>query len=611
MCLAMLMTPGSTVKEEFLENAFYNNSDGAGFAYINATANPSNPQIRTYKSMSLREFLDAFKLAHKEFGQVSPFLVHFRLATHGSKDLFNVHPFHIGTSNMALIHNGIIPNLKMSKDERRSDTQFFVDEHLRARVEKNPHWFDKMKNVQRVVESIGYSKLVVLSANPDSKRQWYIVNEADGHWGKDNNGTSGIWFSNDSYLSYYYWRGSKSYMTNRWWNDDEWGGFYTYSTSKSTGGTADEQVGKYISLPGGGQVWVNTSSDSGNAGDTGCTVDTDGVTSSAELGLRAYTVEDPPTMASLMADWYVIQSVKNKTAPSNDRCSDCYEPLVPEADWWCTHCNLCNGCMENVWKCECEHQPFEAKDMADWADIVLSFERDEQNEATEWAQEQYERITAMLTAQAAAKAKLANEGCRVCGANIEGHTAGDCRLVRYASKQTDWQYACWGYWDKALEAQMCGTTSPHLCRYLNRYTQGGYWDQVSALREQGVEVPVAAQAVIDYCSDKWNPINNSRQAQQKFTVMAMNRYDADKRDKERRKRHEDLAKQDTTTTNPSTTAPVLELTARAQSPVTEAEEIDALVNDLTGQSSPVHNPTEPTETTETKCRILAYNGKYI
>ena len=181
MCIAVLQTPGSTISDRHLKNCFDNNPDGCGFAYIQ-TDHIERTRLKVYKTMDYDTFLRKYKRALSN-NLDSPFLIHFRVATHGTVDTFNCHPFFIN-KEVAFIHNGIIGGV--GTDPIKSDTQMFNDKVLK----KLPKDFYKREEYKLLIEKfITGSKLLTLDINGYVT----IFNEASGQW-KD-----GVWFSNTSY----------------------------------------------------------------------------------------------------------------------------------------------------------------------------------------------------------------------------------------------------------------------------------------------------------------------------------------------------------------------------------------------------------------------------
>jgi len=182
MCIAIYKPAGKNISEEVLKECFDSNKDGCGFAYIN-TDIFGIKRLKIYKSMKFEPFYHQYRRAVR-FNPESPFIIHFRIATHGTVDKFNCHPFFINRDTV-FIHNGIISGV--TKDDKKSDTQMFNEEFLQhidteLLVQEGP--------VKKLIEKfvIG-SKLVILNVEGDVQ----IYNESSGNW------NDGVWYSNYSW----------------------------------------------------------------------------------------------------------------------------------------------------------------------------------------------------------------------------------------------------------------------------------------------------------------------------------------------------------------------------------------------------------------------------
>ena len=146
--------------------------------------------------------MDSFILQYLEsfatYGASSPFMVHMRIATHGSVSLRNCHPFTIeldGDGEMMFMHNGIIDNV----DADVKGTDLTDTEGLALFVLNDMHdgWLDNPHLVDFIEDFIDYSKLVFLTTSPALDKQLYILNDDNGVWSED-----GIWYSNYSCFTY-------------------------------------------------------------------------------------------------------------------------------------------------------------------------------------------------------------------------------------------------------------------------------------------------------------------------------------------------------------------------------------------------------------------------
>jgi hypothetical protein len=185
MCIAIYQSPGNKLPKDQLVQSWHSNPDGAGIAYFD-----ENGEIVIEKDMTLDGILYKYERAVDRYAQTSPFAVHFRIATHGSVNIDNCHPFRV-SEDTVLIHNGIIP-VMFNKKDTRSDTRVFVDEYL---TKLPANWMDDDHLFDMVETYIANSKLVILSRAGEYDS--YIANEKSGHWSSDRK----FWYSNASYMN--------------------------------------------------------------------------------------------------------------------------------------------------------------------------------------------------------------------------------------------------------------------------------------------------------------------------------------------------------------------------------------------------------------------------
>ena len=180
MCLLILQKKEAIITDDSLNNAFDRNPDGVGYSFI------SNSKMVTKKYRNYNKFLVAYNEDVANYGKRSPFLLHFRMTTHGTNEgTFNVHPFKV-REGLMFAHNGIISQVDDHK--KLSDTQVFNREYLQ-KLDKS--FLDNPAVVKLIEGFIGTSKLAFLNVDGSYK----IINESFGHW-KNN-----IWYSNSSYES--------------------------------------------------------------------------------------------------------------------------------------------------------------------------------------------------------------------------------------------------------------------------------------------------------------------------------------------------------------------------------------------------------------------------
>jgi hypothetical protein len=184
MCLALYQPAGKQVPESYLRTAFDNNPDGAGFMYFDDSG-----ELVIEKNMGYPEFIDEYETAWALYGKNSPFAVHFRWATHGTKSIENVHPFRVN-KHTAFIHNGVLGCVL--EDNIKSDTAVFAEKYLAALPDQ---WFDNKYLFDMVEQYATGSKLVVMTNDPKAEYCAYILNESSGKW------DDGVWYSNTSYCA--------------------------------------------------------------------------------------------------------------------------------------------------------------------------------------------------------------------------------------------------------------------------------------------------------------------------------------------------------------------------------------------------------------------------
>ena len=178
MCLLVLKDKEATIKEKYLKNAYDSNPDGVGYSF------PHGDKLITKKFRKYDKFLKNWNYDIKTFGSITPFLLHFRLATHGqNKGTLNVHPFNI-RQGLVFAHNGIIN--EVDDDKKLSDTQVFNRDILKN-LKKS--FLNDLILIKLIEGFIGSSKLAFL----DSNGAYKILNESLGHWEK------GVWYSNSTY----------------------------------------------------------------------------------------------------------------------------------------------------------------------------------------------------------------------------------------------------------------------------------------------------------------------------------------------------------------------------------------------------------------------------
>ena len=187
MCIAIVKPPKVTIPNTILTYCHENNKDGCGMSYIDSITG----ELITYKTMDFTKFMAEYKEAFRN-NPNSTFLLHFRVATHGTVNEFNCHPFQIN-EHQVMMHNGTIHKCapdKRDKDEDRNDTQIFNDSILSYL----PNGWETSLGVQDLIEDyIGASKVITMNdkgeVNTFNKQ---LGNEYAGCWWSDYSYYKGV-----------------------------------------------------------------------------------------------------------------------------------------------------------------------------------------------------------------------------------------------------------------------------------------------------------------------------------------------------------------------------------------------------------------------------------
>ena len=133
MCVIIAIPAGEYLTKEVAERNWKINDDGAGFAYHDGN------ELQVYKTLEFQDFWRKFERARSDNRNVD-FLVHMRIATHGSICLDNVHPYMSEDGDYLLAHNGILKYVPDDKEGDRSDTRVFLED---IAPELGQHWYRK------------------------------------------------------------------------------------------------------------------------------------------------------------------------------------------------------------------------------------------------------------------------------------------------------------------------------------------------------------------------------------------------------------------------------------------------------------------------------------
>lgn len=184
MCVIIASQSGIMPSDEDLTACSLANGDGAGIAWNDGKF------LHVQKGITVDDLSREIELARG-----CPYVLHFRLATHGEISRDNSHPFWLDpTQNGVLAHNGILSGYG---SKTLVDTQDYIARRLPqiwGDFAGRP-WRNSKKRA-KVGKDIGYgNKFAVLDLYGDVS----IVNE---HLGKRLPEYPDVWFSNDSWTWY-------------------------------------------------------------------------------------------------------------------------------------------------------------------------------------------------------------------------------------------------------------------------------------------------------------------------------------------------------------------------------------------------------------------------
>lgn len=176
MCLILHQRKGYTLPRTELITICTKNSDGFGLMYSH------RGQLFTLRMVgTLSETLDAYY----KYAAGRDCLLHWRMRTHGNVNIQNAHPFVLGESEVALMHNGVLdcgtPHEDMSDSYHTAEYLFKPIAESTPDLLFQPHFIEVMGGL------IGTANKIVVM---DRKGQVAIINRSGGVM------HDGCWFSN-------------------------------------------------------------------------------------------------------------------------------------------------------------------------------------------------------------------------------------------------------------------------------------------------------------------------------------------------------------------------------------------------------------------------------
>ena len=149
-------------KTEYLKNCFENNSDGAGFMYVD------NGKVIIDKGyMTYSNFIKHYNKLCKKYNDFKnkSLVMHFRIGTAGANSQENTHPYPITNdkntlhkryymTDLGMAHNGIISQYNPPlEDKTINDTQNFIIKYVHPLYShyrdfyKNPYIMDGLSDI--------------------------------------------------------------------------------------------------------------------------------------------------------------------------------------------------------------------------------------------------------------------------------------------------------------------------------------------------------------------------------------------------------------------------------------------------------------------------------
>jgi glutamine amidotransferase len=170
MCVIVVQPKGVPLTKDVANRLWTINSQGGGFAF----QNPDNGKLRAFKTLDWNQFWAVYRNDYTRFGDRVDFVLHMRIATHGSVCIDNCHPFKINDNTM-LFHNGVL-NVVIAPEDDRSDSRVFAEDYLSLLP---ANWMDSPWMTELLEDWIGWSKIAILTNHPDAQESLYILNRKE------------------------------------------------------------------------------------------------------------------------------------------------------------------------------------------------------------------------------------------------------------------------------------------------------------------------------------------------------------------------------------------------------------------------------------------------
>lgn len=203
MCVIVACQPNLTPDVDMMIAGIKYNPDGHGFSFRGPNG------LITWRGMDGFDGLEKFLRIRANLPDTYCFW-HSRIATQGTVDEYNCHPFDVPGKGWVMAHNGILPLSDGPLDNRRSDSRIFAEDFL-----SEMNWGQLTTYHKTIDEWLGGSKIVVLTPHDVEGEPMKIIGEERGSWEDD-----GCWWSN-----LYHVPGRYKTVTSKQWTrpyEDAW-----------------------------------------------------------------------------------------------------------------------------------------------------------------------------------------------------------------------------------------------------------------------------------------------------------------------------------------------------------------------------------------------------
>lgn len=181
MCVIACTPPGEMLTDEILKKCWDDNDDGAGYMF-----STGNELVIRKPFWKFEDLLEQYHKDAAEYGDYSPFVIHFRWATHGQLNVLNTHPHKLCGGKVGMVHNGIFADTPPI-NSGISDTVYFCRTVL---AKRQPSQLIGRRFKAYLEDMIGANRVVFM----DWTGKVSIVNDVMGDW------VGEVWFSNLNFL---------------------------------------------------------------------------------------------------------------------------------------------------------------------------------------------------------------------------------------------------------------------------------------------------------------------------------------------------------------------------------------------------------------------------